>query len=94
MAYLGNAPVVGDSTNSFRLLDDIASFTVTFDATDTSIVSISGDTLSFTNHRFVTGQKVTYTDGGGTAIGGLTDGTSYLQLRLILQVVQLVDLIH
>ena len=75
MAYLGNAPVVGDSTNSFRLLDDIASFKVTFDATDTSVVSISGDTLSFTNHRFVTGQKVTYTDGGGTAIGGLTDGT-------------------
>ena len=72
MAYLGNAPVVGDSTNSFKLLDDIASFTLTFDATDTSVVSISGDTLSFTNHRFVTGQKVTYTDGGGTAIGGLT----------------------
>ena len=82
MAYLGNAPVVGDSTNSFRLLDDIASFTVTFDATDTSIVSISGDTLSFTNHRFVTGQKVTYTDGGGTAIGGLTDGTSYFIIKV------------
>ena len=82
MAYLGNAPVVGDSTNSFRLLDDIASFTVTFDATDTSVVSISGDTLSFTNHRFVTGQKVTYTDGGGTAIGGLTDGTSYFIIKV------------
>ena len=82
MAYLGNAPVVGDSTNSFRLLDDIASFTLTFDATDTSVVSISGDTLSFTNHRFVTGQKVTYTDGGGTAIGGLTDGTSYFIIKV------------
>ena len=78
MAYLGNAPVVGDSTNSFRLLDDIASFTVTFDATDTSVVSISGDTLSFTNHRFVTGQKVTYNDGGGTAIGGLSDGSYFI----------------
>ena len=82
MAYLGNAPVVGDSTNSFKLLDDIASFTLTFDATDTSVVSISGDTLSFTNHRFVTGQKVTYTDGGGTAIGGLTDGTSYFIIKV------------
>ena len=82
MAYLGNAPVVGDSTNSFKLLDDIASFTLTFDATDTSVVSISGDTLSFTDHRFVTGQKVTYTDGGGTAIGGLTDGTSYFIIKV------------
>ena len=82
MAYLGNAPVVGDSTNSFKLLDDIASFTLTFDATDTSVVSISGDTLSFTNHRFVTGQKVTYTDGGGTAIGGLTDETSYFIIKV------------
>ena len=54
MAYLGNAPVVGDSTNSFKLLDDFASFSLTFDATDTSVVSISGDTLSFTIHRFVT----------------------------------------
>ena len=82
MAYLGNAPVVGDTTNSFRLLDDIASFTLTFDAADTSVVSISGDTLSFTNHRFVTGQKVTYTDGGGTAIGGLTDETSYFIIKV------------
>ena len=82
MAYLGNAPVVGDSTNAFNLLDDIASFTLTFDATDTSVVSISGDTLSFTNHRFVTGQKVTYTDGGGTAIGGLTDETSYFIIKV------------
>ena len=45
------------------------------------MVSISGDTLSFTNHRFVTGQKVTYTD-GGTAIGGLTDGTSYFIIKV------------
>jgi len=82
MAYLGNAPVVGDSTNSFKLLDDIASFTLTFDATDTSVVSISNDTLSFANHRFITGQKVTYTDGGGTAIGGLTDGTSYFIIKV------------
>ena len=47
MAYLGNQPVVGDSANTFKLLDDIASFTLTFDATDTDVVSISGDTLTF-----------------------------------------------
>ena len=74
MAYLGNQPVVGDSANTFKTLDDIASFTLTFDATDTSIVSISGNTLFFRNHRFVNLQRVTYADGGGTAIGGFSWG--------------------
>ena len=78
MPYIGNPAVVGDSTNTFRLLDDITSFTVTFDATDSDVVSISGDTLTFNNHRFVTGQKVTYNDGGGTAIGGLADGSYFI----------------
>ena len=78
MPYIGNPAVVGDSTNTFRLLDDITSFTVTFDATDSDVVSISGDTLTFNNHRFVTGQKVTYNDGGGTAIGGLSDGSYFI----------------
>ena len=82
MAYLGNQPVVGDSANTFKLLDDIASFTLTFDATDTSVVSISGNTLTFNNHRFVNLQRVTYTDGGGTAIGGLTDGTAYFIIKV------------
>ena len=53
-------------------------FTVTFDATDSDVVSIAGDTLTFNNHRFVTGQKVTYNDGGGTAIGGLSDGSYFI----------------
>ena len=78
MAYLGNQPVVGDSTNTFKTLDDIASFTVTFDATSSDVVSIANDTLTFNNHRFVTGQKVTYNDGGGTAIGGLADGSYFI----------------
>ena len=47
---------------------------MTFDATDSN-VSISGDTLTF-NHRFVTGQKVTYMM--GTAIGGLSDGSYFI----------------
>ena len=82
MAYLGNQPVVGDSTNTFKTLDNIASFTLTFDATDTDVVSISGNTLTFNNHRFVNLQRVTYADGGGTAIGGLTDGTAYFIIKV------------
>ena len=78
MPDIGNPLVIGDSTNTFKLLDDIASFTVTFDATDSSVVSIANNTLTFNNHRFVTGQKVTYNDGGGTAIGGLSDGSYFI----------------
>ena len=78
MPYIGNQAVVGDSANTFKLLDDIASFTVTFDATDSGVVSIANNTLTFNNHRFVTGQKVTYNDGGGTAIGGLSDGSYFI----------------
>ena len=78
MPYIGNQAVVGDSANTFKLLDDIVSFTVTFDATDSSVVSIANNTLTFNNHRFVTGQKVTYNDGGGTAIGGLSDGSYFI----------------
>ena len=78
MPYIGNQAVVGDSANTFKLLDDIVSFTVTFDATDSDVVSIANNTLTFNNHRFVTGQKVTYNDGGGTAIGGLSDGSYFI----------------
>ena len=78
MPYIGNQAVVGDSANTFKLLDDIASFTVTFDATDSGVVSIANNTLTFSNHRFVTAQKVTYNDGGGTAIGGLSDGSYFI----------------
>ena len=82
MAYLGNQPVIGDSANTFKLLDDISTFTLTFDGSSTDVVSVANDTLTFANHRFITGQKVTYTDGGGTVITGLTDGTSYFIIKV------------
>ena len=82
MAYLGNQPVVGDSTNTFKLLDDISSFTLTFDGSSASVVSVANDTLTFANHRFVTGQRVTYGKGGGTVITGLTDATAYFIIKV------------
>ena len=81
MAYLGNQPVVGDSTNTFKVLDDISTFTLTFDASSSDVVSVANDTLSVGQHRFITGQKVTYSDGGGTAITGLTDGSFYFIIK-------------
>ena len=82
MPYIGQPPIVGDTTSSFRLLDNIASYTLTFDATSSDVVSTTNDTLTFSNHRFVTAQRVTYTNGGGTAIGGLTSGTAYFIIKV------------
>ena len=46
MPYIGNPAVVGDSTNTFKLLDDIASYTLTFDGSSASVVSVANDTLT------------------------------------------------
>ena len=76
MAYLGHIPATGDN-DSFRILDDISSYTLTFDGSAASIVSVANDTITKSLHRFVQGQRVTYTNGGGGNIGGLTSGTVY-----------------
>ena len=76
MAYLGHSPTTGDNEN-FRLLDDISTHTLTFDGSSASIVSTGNDTITKSGHRFVQGQRVTYTHGGGGNIGGLTSGTVY-----------------
>ena len=78
--YLGNFPVNGDTNNSFKILDDLTSYTLTFDGSSSSVVSISNDTITQNNHRFTTGQKVTYTT-TGVAIGGLTSGTAYYIIK-------------
>ena len=78
MPYIGKPPVTGDTTSSFRLLDNIASYTLTFDGSSAEVVSVANDTLTFSQHRFVTGQRVTYNDGGGTAIGGLSNGVYFI----------------
>ena len=77
MSYIGNRPATGEN-NSFRILDDITSYTLTFDGSSSSVVSIADDTIRSIDHRFVQGQRVTYNDGGGTAIGGLSDGVYFI----------------
>ena len=76
MAYIGNRPVSGDN-NSFRVLDDIKTHTFSFDGSSSSVVSTSDNTITHLGHRLIQGQRVTYTDGTGSPIGGLTDGTVY-----------------
>ena len=77
MAYIGLKPTAGEN-NSFRILDTLSSFTATFDGSSASIVSITNDTITMSDHRFITGQRVTYNDGGGTAITGLSDGVYFI----------------
>ena len=77
MAYIGLKPTAGEN-NSFRIIDTLSSFTATFDGSSASIVTLGTDTIRIDSHRFVTGQRVTYNDGGGTAITGLSDGVYYI----------------
>lgn len=78
MAYLGNSPVSGD--NTFRILDDISSYTLTFDGSSSGVVSVANDTFTFYQHRFITGQRFTYST-TGTAVGGLVSGTAYYIIK-------------
>ena len=77
MPYLGNQHIVGDSVNNFKVLDDISTYTETFDGSASSVVSTSAETIKVIDHRFVQGQRVTYNNGGGSNIGGLSSGTAY-----------------
>ena len=77
MGYIGLRPTAGEN-NSFRILDTLSTFTATFDGSSASIVNLVVDTISIPEHRFLTGQRVTYNDGGGTAITGLADGVYYV----------------
>jgi hypothetical protein len=77
MPYIGQRPATGEA-NSFKILDEISSYTLTFDGSSASVVSVANDTITAREHRFITGQRVTYNDGGGTAITGLSDGVYYI----------------
>jgi len=57
MSYLGNLPSIGEN-NSFKILDDISSYTLTFDGSDSSIISLVNDTITLNNHRFITGREL------------------------------------
>ena len=80
MPYIGQIPVNGDSNNSFKVLDDITSYTLTFNGSSASLVSVANDTITNNSHRFITGQRVTYNT-TGTTITGLTAGTAYFIIK-------------
>jgi hypothetical protein len=75
--YIGNRPTYGDTTSNFKILDDISSYTLTFDGSSASVVSLADDTITQTDHRFITGQRVTYATTGSN-IGNLPAGVYYI----------------
>ena len=79
MPLIGNPYVIGDTTGNFKLLDDVSSYTLAFNPA--SALSIGADTITVNDHRFVTGQRVVYNNGGGNNIGGLTSGTAYFVIN-------------
>jgi len=60
---------------------------ISFDG-DTA-VDDAGDTITYVAHGFSTGDLVTYTDGGNTAITNLTDGAQYYIIRSSADIVKL-----
>ena len=87
MAYLGNKGATGEN-NSFKILDDLA-FTTTFNGSDANIVNRDADTITLNNHRFLTGTRATYSNGGGGNIGGLSTGTAYFVIKVDHNTIQL-----
>ena len=47
------------------------------------------DTITINNHRFLTGSRVTYLNGGGGNIGGLSTGTVYFTIKVDHNTIQL-----
>ncbi len=62
---------------------------VTFNgATDVEVVAAS-DAITVTAHKFVTGERVTYANGGGTTVVGLTTATDYYVINATANTIKL-----
>jgi hypothetical protein len=48
----------------------------------TTAVNTTTEDITYTAHGMPTGEQITYRDGGGTAIAGLTDDTLYYAIRI------------
>jgi len=75
--------IVGSTVNTLQLAAtsggaaiDLTQNALTFDGDDAAVVDVATDKIVDTN-TFTTGDYVTYSNGGGVDIGGLTDGANY-----------------
>lgn len=56
--------------------------TTTFNGATAVEVVAASDAITLTNHGFATGTQVTYNNGGGTSIVGLTNATNYFVIKV------------
>ena len=83
-----NYYIVGATASEFQLsltpggaaIDLTPDYNITFDGDDAAIVDVANDKIIVAN-TFTNGDEVTYTNGGGVDIGGLTDGTNYFVIN-------------
>ena len=81
MPYIGNLNPTLESSSNFRVLDDISSFTQTFNPSSSGVVDTTTNRIKLVGHRFLTGQRTTYGNGGGTDIGGLSNDGVYFIIK-------------
>lgn len=81
MPLIGNQ-LASAENNSFRVLDNISNFTLPFDGSNSSNVSVTNNYITLYQHPFVTGQRVTYSSSTGNPIGGLLSGSVYYIVKL------------
>lgn len=55
---------------------------VTFDASSASVVNLTNNTIAITGYGFDKAEAVLYSNGGGTAITGLTSGATYYAIPM------------
>ena len=58
MPYIGNSQVAGVHQNNFKIVDDISSYTETFDGSSSSVVNTTNNT---TNNTEINSIKITNT---------------------------------
>ena len=75
MPYIGRNHIAGDHTSNFKVLDDISSYTATFNGSSATIISTADETIRIPEHRFLQGQRVTYSNGASTTTIAVTVGT-------------------
>ena len=84
-------------SNNFQLSQSLGSAVLNLEAAGTGtthsfiyvVVNLEEDSLYIPGHDLVTGSRVVYSTGGGTTIGGLTNGQGYFAVRIDNNIIKL-----
>ena len=57
----------------------------------TTDVSVASDTITISNHNLSTGSKITYSNGSGTDITGLSNNTDYFAIVIDANTIKLAN---